>query len=346
MRVGVIGLNHKLADLSLRESLAKACQERFSHGSYWHDDHTFLLLSTCNRTEIYFSSDDLAGTHSFLLDLLKQLIPCDFDQKLYSYFSYNCFLHLCRVAAGLDSAIIAETEIQGQVKDAYEKTSRRKRLPKEIHFLFQKALKVGKLIRTQFIFERGMPDMEHAIFDISLRYIQQPLKSQILFVGASAINGKVIRYLKARHCEHLTLCNRTRDKGERMADHLDIAFLPWENLEKWPEYDWIVLGTKAKEPLITLLPGLKSKKLIMDLSVPRNADPILRQDPNIALYDIDQIHQLLAKRKGQLHDTLVLAEKRVALETYKQIHLFREKCKPLSLPIFRQPMRDETVRTD
>jgi glutamyl-tRNA reductase len=322
MRVGVIGLNHKIADLSLRELLAKACEERFS---YCHDDHTFLLLSTCNRTEIYFSSEDLAVTHSFLLHLLKQLVHGDFDQKLYSFFGYNCFLHLCRVVAGLDSAIIAETEIQGQVKIAYEKTAQAKRLPKEIHFLFQKALKVGKMIRTHFSFDRGIPDLEHAIFGLGNTHFSHPEKRNILFLGASTINSKIIHHFKGMRCERITLCNRTEEKGRKVAEQHGIAYLPWSLREEWSKYDWIVLGTKAKEYLLRPVSHLTEKKLLIDLSVPRNADPTLREEPNIILFDIDQIHQMLIKRKEQLKEKLNLAETTIALETEKQIRLYRDK---------------------
>lgn len=325
MRVGVIGVNHKLADLSLRETLAKVCQERFSHGAYWHDDHTFLLLSTCNRTEVYFFSDDLAAAHSFLLDLLKNLIVADFDQKLYSYFGCNCFLHLCRVVAGLDSAIIAETEIQGQVKEAYEKTALSKRLPKELHYLFQKALKVGKLIRTHYTFGQSAPDLEHAILEIGSEHFDSLPTKNILFFGASAINGKLINHFKNKQFQRLTLCNRTNFNGEKAAAHWNIAYLPWSKMEEWREYDWIILGTKAQKYLINPDDSIKEKKLIVDLSVPRNANPNLRQNPHIHLFDIDQIHQMLDKRKEQILDSLILAEKRVTLETGKLMHIFREK---------------------
>src|SRR3954466_9975105 len=107
MRVGVVGINHKLADLKLRETLAKACQRRFSAGNSLHGNHSFVLLSTCNRTEAYFTSYELAETHTYLLNILRQEVFEEFDHKLYSFFGSDCFAHLARVTAGLDSAIIA-----------------------------------------------------------------------------------------------------------------------------------------------------------------------------------------------------------------------------------------------
>lgn len=168
MRVGVIGINHKLANVQLRERLAKVCQRRFVAGSCIHSDHTFVLLTTCNRTEVYFASEDLTATHSYLLQILRDDIEDEFDQKVYSYFGYDCFLHSSRVTAGLDSAIIAETEIQGQVKEAYESASEHISLPSELHYLFQKALRIGKKVRVEVPMGRGMPDMEHAIYNVGM----------------------------------------------------------------------------------------------------------------------------------------------------------------------------------
>src|SRR5580704_12720984 len=101
MRVGVVGINYKLADVKLREELARACHRCFSFGQNIHTKHTFILLSTCNRTEVYFHSEDLPEAHSCLLSILRSEVDEDFDQKLYSYFGPDCFLHLCRVTAGL-----------------------------------------------------------------------------------------------------------------------------------------------------------------------------------------------------------------------------------------------------
>src|SRR5262249_9126270 len=139
MRVGVVGINHRLADLKLREMLAKACQRRFGPAYYTPGEHTFVLLSTCNRTEVYFSSEELASTHTNLLKILRNDVNQEFDQKLYSFFGYDCFLHLSRVASGLDSASVLETEIQGQVKAAYENATDCISLPGDVHFLFQKS---------------------------------------------------------------------------------------------------------------------------------------------------------------------------------------------------------------
>ncbi|MFQ5677494.1 MAG: hypothetical protein ACE5G1_16515 [bacterium] len=200
MRVGVIGINHKLADLKLRECFAKICHQRFRSCRFTCTEHSFVLLNTCNRTEVYFSSEILAETHSYILNILRRDlhdIEEKFDQKLYSYFGHDCFYHLARVTSGLDSAIAAETEIQGQVKTAYEKVLEYFQLPREMHYLFQKSLKIGKRIRTDLPLGRGLPDIEHAIMNAGFHIFDNPEKARLLIIGESCpfLTRKILRIL-------------------------------------------------------------------------------------------------------------------------------------------------------
>lgn len=319
MRIGVLGINHKLADLKLREELAKACHQHFSMGQCRHRDHYFVLLSTCNRTEVYFYSLDLADAHSYLLALLRQEISENFDQKLYSYFGYDCFLHLSRVTAGLDSAIVVETEIQGQVKMAYDQAMQYAKLPYEMHYLFQNCLYVGKKVRSELPIKPGLPDLEHSIFQAGLHHFEKPQHSHVLFVGASDINLKVISFLKAKKFANITLCNRTPCHAINIAEKENIDYLEWHEISRWHEFDWVIFGTKSPSYLISQnhLPTNFSRKLIMDLCVPRNVDPLISEDNRITLLNIDHLMETLKGRRNKLHKAIHTAERMVA-ETAKQ----------------------------
>jgi len=135
MKIGIIGVNFKSADLFFREKLALSLQ--VSSPLFSALNHSKVILSTCNRFEIYFFSENLTETHSELLQKFRAEFESDCGFKLYSYFGQDCFSHLCRVTAGLDSAVLVETEIQGQVKRAYLKAQETP-LAKELHFIFQK----------------------------------------------------------------------------------------------------------------------------------------------------------------------------------------------------------------
>lgn len=327
MRVGVLGLNHKLADLELRELLAKNCQKRLSPENSMHGEHCFVLLSTCNRTEIYFSSEDLALTHSYLLGILRQGVEEDFDQKLYSYFGQDCLQHLCRVTAGLDSAIVAETEIQGQVKSAYEQAQEYHRLPFALHYLFQKSLGIAKKVRGVLPQKPGLPDIGHAIFQTGQHLFDRYQEAKVFFIGASHINEKIISHLKSKSISNITLCNRSRDRGQDIAGKCGIAFVDWNEVANWHAYDWIILGTKAPKYLIEASQSSApiSQKLIIDLSVPRNADPSLARHPLITLLNIDQINRRLNIRKKKLEHSLAAAEEKISHAINNQMKIFQEK---------------------
>src|SRR5207237_3037325 len=135
MQVGLIGISHKTASIGERENVARAVQALLEHNIFLN--FPFVILSTCNRTEIYFSSDDLATAQSDLLAYLRLQMGHLFEHNFYSLFYSDCFYHLCQVTAGFDSAVMGETEIQGQVKDAYLRSTKNS-LHHCLHFAFQK----------------------------------------------------------------------------------------------------------------------------------------------------------------------------------------------------------------
>lgn len=328
MHVGVVGLNHRLADLKLRERLAKTCQRRFGPGCSVHMHHDFILLSTCNRTEIYFSSVDLTETHKYILGILRKDIEGDYEQKLYSFFGEDCFQHLARVTSGLDSAIIFETEIQGQIKVAYERACQYSNLSHHLHFLFQKCLRVAKKVRSGIPIERGVPDVEHAILNTGKHFFRQVENQEVLFIGASDINLKILHFLKNKSVENITLCNRTDCTASHVAEKYRLKTLSWNKLDKWQRFDWVIFGTKSPDYLITkksMNPSKCSQKLIIDLCVPRNVDPSLGKNPQVTLLNIDQINRMLKMRKKQIHSLVTHAESVVVESSTRQVDIFRKK---------------------
>ena len=326
MLIGCLGINHKLARLGLRDAFAKVCEKRFHPALSLHLKSSFILLSTCNRTEIYFSSDDLGETHTYILSILREELQEDFDQKLYSFFGQECFYHLCRVTVGLDSALLAETEIQGQVKNAYENTLSYRKLPPEMHYLFQKSLKIGKQIRTEFNLGVGIRGLDSAVLSTGDHFFEKKEKPKILFIGSSSINEKI---LAKKRMEGAFLMTRSFERGEQFQKKYGVKPVMW-NPEAWQEYDWVISGTKTDRYLVKPK-KLNEKKLIMDLSVPRNVDPILAKDPNVVLLNIDQLNRLLASGQRRLKDALNKADLLVKERSVRHTELYQEKSKRSSL---------------
>jgi glutamyl-tRNA reductase len=274
LKVGVIGISFKTADLELREAVARGAESLSGSGAVFFP-HTTVLLSTCNRTEIYFSSDDLSAAHSDILALLRSRIDVPFEHRLYSYFGMDCFYHLSRVASGLDSAILAETDIQRQVKLAYTRSEIV--LPAGLHYIFQKALKIGKNVRTEFEFATSLYGR---LWQTAVERLGDLKKRRILLVGYSEINRGLISFLGHKGIDRVTICTRADVEGA----------VDRRELSKWREYDWIVCATKADGYLIE---GNSDREhLIFDLSVPRVVDP----DVGATLYNIEEIHSWVEQK--------------------------------------------------
>jgi glutamyl-tRNA reductase len=270
LSIGVLGINFKTADLFLREAIAKAAQILNAQGAAFFF-HPVVVLSTCNRTEIYFSSSDLAEAHSDLLAYLRKLICEPFELHLYSYFGTDCLAHLCRVTSGLDSAILAESEIQRQVKIAYGNA---KGLPSCLHYAFQKALKVGKAVRTQFHFGKNSPSLYGKLWRAT-----EWEDRNILLVGNSEINRGFLSFLIHKKIGKISLCTRI-PVAEGVCQVYDRTIL-----DEWQRFDIIVCASKSEEFLIAGEGSLHH--WIFDLSVPRNVDPEVGKTAN--LYNIDQL---------------------------------------------------------
>ena len=331
MQIGVIGINHKLAPLALRETIAKACARRFGLANPL-DDGTFVLLSTCNRCEIYFHSYNLSAGQEQILSILKEEISETFDQKLYTFFGMECFLHLAKVASGLDSAIIAETEIQGQVKSAYTSAKNLRRLSKDLHFLFQKSLKVAKEVRRNHLALCQVPDLEHALFWHAKDYFNNELPSP-LFVGASEINVKIARFFHQKGLKEMVFCNRTEATGMHLANEFNAKFLSWESLQtRWQDFSWVIAGTKNPHHLLQTAPQQAKKTLLVDLAVPRNIDPTLNSS-TCQLVNIDDLNLLLEKRKALLKENIYQAENRLVHAVQRSIAIFRSSASPLPLAV-------------
>ncbi|MCH9609674.1 MAG: Glutamyl-tRNA reductase [Chlamydiales bacterium] len=317
MRIGVIGINHKLASLTLREKIAKVCSRRFNPCSL-HSKIAYIPLSTCNRTEIYFHADNLSEAHSYLLYVLREGIDEEFEQRVYSYFGIDCFQHLARVTAGLDSAMIGETEIQGQVKQAYLEA--KEKLPSELHFLFQKSLKIGKQVRSQFTIRRGLSSLEETIYATGSEYLGGLEDKKILFVGVSNINQKIYSWLQRKKIGKITYCNRTAEKISHPRK------LDWENLERWHTYDLVIFGTKCPHFLIENAPRLSGSRLLIDLSVPRNVNPKMARHPQLKLMNIDQLIRVMERNRNLKLSELEWIESQIIdKESKKQFGIFTLK---------------------
>ncbi len=265
----------------------------------------YVVLSTCNRCEIYFSSSDSGLSHQKLLSFLRQHIESDFEQKLYTFFGIDCFLHLAKVTSGLDSALYGETEIQGQVKASYENARKDRFCDRELHYLFQKSLQIGKDIRTSLQNHLDTEKLECIVFQAAQEFTYGIKNPSVLFIGASDINRKIAKFFYSQGITSLSFCNRSKDKAKSIQCDVKAHMLPWESLEEsWEKHDWIVCATKCPSYILNKesTTDQNTRKVFIDLSVPRNIDPRIMQ-PGWTLFNMDSLNQIIAEKK-QKKDTI------------------------------------------
>ncbi len=313
MKIGVLGINYKTAELSVRESVSKACRIKLSRDSEMTESLRAILLSTCNRCEIYFSSDSLADAHSVLLNLLRGEIATAFEHNLYSLFGFDCFIHLARVTSGLDSAIIAESEIQRQVKTAYEQTLLHYALPSCMHFLFQKSLKLGKQIRSTFSLSQNQVTIPKILFQISEQFFRKLSDLPVLFIGNSEINRKVIAFFHHKGVRKMALCTRSLISAKEISEKEGLTLVPWDKISSWQEYPLVICGSNAPPYIVdNPLGNAIQTRLIFDLSVPRNVNPLLSRNPQLVLLNMQQLSAMIESKQEknllEIHrsETLIL----------------------------------------
>lgn len=318
MDIGILGVNFKSADLSFRETLMQKTGEEILNKI----DFPQVILSTCNRFEVYFSNPDLTESHSQLLHLFQREFKKDCGFRLYSYFGNDCFRHLSRVTTGLDSAILVETEIQGQVKRAYL-NAQKKNLSRELHFLFQKSLKIGKSVRSQIDLGHKVVDLTDVVAHLLGNLASYYTKPKILLVGTSQINVQILNRIDKQEFD-LTVCSRSLERAEQIANLYHAQVLPWSALKNWSNYDGLIFATNYPGLLIEKT-NLSSPKLILDLSVPRNVPASLSDLEEIKLINIDQINKMV-RRARHINDThLSRMDHLVQEAVHRQCNIFKKK---------------------
>jgi glutamyl-tRNA reductase len=328
LQIGVIGINYTQGIVNLREEIARTFNEIFDRTGLFSQDFSFVFLYTCNRVELYFSSTSLEEDYQVFLMCLKEKVEKEHYKKIYSFLSSECFFHLSCVITGLNSAITAETEIQGQVKKAYSSAKLERSLSKDLHFLFQKSFKIGKEIRSLPNIKRGVPSHFDLIMHVGRSFFSDLSEQRILFVGASSTNLQIIKRLKYKNLKNVTLCNRSLDKALAIAERENVICLPWEQVDSWINYDLVVVATKYQGLLLKakdLEVSKEEKKMLIDLSVPRNVDPSLEDCQNVNVLNIDDVNAILNQECKKNDANLSYVEQLLLNNVKRQMHIFKDK---------------------
>jgi glutamyl-tRNA reductase len=342
MNLFVAGLSYKTAPVDVRERLAvqasrlrcQGCRVRLSGGL-----SELVLVSTCNRVEVYGVSKrpPLSGFDR----IFEQLSDADFDFTPYLYVKQGqeAIEHLFAVAAGLDSMVIGETEITGQVKQAYQAAQEAKFTGKVLNRLFQNALQVAKEIRTQTAIGHGSTSVGSVAVDLAQRIFDQDLSARtVMIIGAGKMGEACVRHLAKKGAKSVLVANRSLERAQGLAAEFGGRAVAFENLlSALSEADIVVSSTGAADTILhqadiaSIMPARRNRPLfLIDIAVPRDVDADVDQLPNVYLYNVDHLEAIV-------RENVQLREKE--LEHCRQI--IRQRATAL-LPRLEPKTRPET----
>jgi len=306
MSVVVIGLSHRSAPVELRERFAfvenkipEALSELRASGLAGEA----VILSTCNRVEIY-AATTLAPDAAFAR--IKQFLIAHhaFDgalgDELYTIAEPHSLHHLFKVAAGLDSMVVGETEIFGQLKKAYDLAFSHKHTGARLNKAFQRAFNVSKHIRTTTNIQRGSVSVMSAAVELAEKIFTTLAEHEVLVIGAGETSEKTARALQSRGVSKITVTNRSPERALALAAELGGRAVPFET---WPEeferIDIAVSSTAATTHILDrakLEPLMKRRQhrplLLIDIAVPRDIDPSVNELDNVYLYNVDDLQSI------------------------------------------------------
>ncbi|HSL73770.1 MAG TPA: glutamyl-tRNA reductase [Ilumatobacteraceae bacterium] len=302
MSILVVGVNHRSGPLPLLErvTIAPEYLGKAVTGLAQRDNvREAVVLSTCNRTEVYVVAELFHGAYGDVRDLLCELGDLSVDEltpHLYSQHDTAAITHLFEVAAGLDSAVLGETEILGQVRAAWEIAQAEGAARTTLNQLFRSALSTGKRARHETGIARGTASISHAAVEMIGDMVGDLAGRRVLVVGAGAMGEGVAVALHRAGGADILVANRTAERGAALADRVGGVAVGFDRLsEAVAAADVIVAGTGADQTLLTRTlvaeaRGASSRPLhIVDIGVPRNVDPTVADLPGVALSNLDDL---------------------------------------------------------
>lgn len=306
MKLFAAGISYRTAPVEIREQLAVTASKLVCHGcrlKLCGDLDEVVLLSTCNRVEIYGTTEHLSGRIDALFRLLTSNDQLDFRPYVYLHEDADAARHLFRVASGLESMVIGETEITGQVKKAYD-TARDARLTgKILNRLFQKAFSAVKEIRTHTQVGRGATSVGSVAVELAEKIFGARLADQTtIIIGAGQMGETCIKHLAKRGSKSILVSNRSFDRAEALARECGGQAIKFDAfLGAMAGADIVVASTGCPKTLLhrddveRLMRARRQRPLfLIDISVPRNIDPAVQALENVYLYNIDDLEAIVA----------------------------------------------------
>jgi len=321
MAICLLGINHKTADVKIREQFTVAETDYASHLERLieHPEiEAAAVLSTCNRTEYYISTPSVEQLEQALDRILA------FDHRadhVYLKSDQDCAAHLFSVAAGIDSLVLGETQIQGQVKRAFDE-AKKVNTNSELNKLFQLAFKTAKMVRSETEIGRNPVSVAHCAVQLGRQIFGSLDEQKVLIIGAGETAELLIRYLINHQATHITISNRSPERAAKLASHFSAKTMPLDRLaQNMSDFDLVFTATASPVILLdkkTISNALQVRKfkpmVLIDLSVPRDIDEQIKDLDDAFLYTVDDLEAVITKNMQRRHSTLEEASRIIDAE--------------------------------
>lgn len=329
MQIVLVGLNHKSAPVAVRERLAFSADQVPHHlrrlaGAPGLSEAA--ILSTCNRTEVYVAAGDGAHGTETVVGFL-----CAFAGEpaeavapyLYNHTGAAAARHLARVAAGLDSMLIGEAQILGQVRAALQLAQGAGTAGPHVTRLFEIALRAGKRARAETAIGEGAASISHASVRLAQRLFPKLAEKNVLLLGAGKVAELVARHLARKGSARVRVMNRTLERAHQLAQTYGWLTMPLDRLsEGLAEADIVISSTGAPQPVISrelveaALARREGRPLVfIDLAVPRDVDPAVDDLPAVSVYNIDDLYAVVdttvSERREQMEQAGAIVDEEV-----------------------------------
>lgn len=317
MNLLIVGINHTSAPVEMREQVAftpEQLVDALKTLAHHADLSEVAILSTCNRTEVIATSPSI-DTQAIVNWLANYhgLNVTDLSPSIYEKLNKDAALHAVRVACGLDSMVIGEPQILGQVKEAYEHARRIGTLGTELQHLSQTTFRIAKRVRTETSIGENTVSVASTAVTLAGRLFSDLPACHILLIGAGDTSELVGQHLLSAGINQITIANRTLENARRLAHELGGTAIDLQSIPaKLPEADIVIASTAARLPVLgkgVVERALKSRKhrpiLMVDLAVPRDIEPEVAQLRDIYLYSVDDLQEII---EANLSDRLQAAD--------------------------------------
>ena len=307
--IGLIGTSFKSADIGIREQYAFSPEDiiKFSEILKNNSDHKGLvILSTCNRTEIYFHCRKRNEDEAFelILGVLSTLKNYSSAHRPAFYFKSGKEVaeHLFKVTSGIDSLVIGEDQIIGQERNSFCIAEEIKSADTVLTRLFTKAFEAGKKVRSNTTINEGSASVSSAAVDLCLKQFPKLSEHTVLIIGAGQTGQLVLTSLGKRKIQSLYVANRTLKKAKALAERYNGQGIGLTEIEEYlPKCDIVIVATDSKDYLldkemmkrVSKLRNSESNQLLIDLSVPRNIDPEIKHLPGVGLFAVDDLTEIV-----------------------------------------------------